>query len=365
MIAVIADDFTGAAELAGISLRYGLKVEVFLKSVRVTNADVIVVCTDSRSLNKAEAKKVTADAVRNVLKLKPSFIYKKIDSVLRGHVLDEINVQLEQSGLNKVLVLPANPSLGRRISEGEYFINGIRIHETGFAADPEFPKKKSSVIKMIGSEEVKVLKHTDVLPAEGIAIGEAETIADIKSWAAVIDNTWMLAGAGDFYMAILEKGHQQQSQPQAILLSPHLYVCGTAFNERKEFINNLADKENCVSYLDETINEEWLNKTCNIIKEQNRLIVAINNSTATAGELRTTMAKAVKEIIDRKNIKEIFIEGGSTAAAILQGLHIEELKPVNELQRGAVRMKANDLFITVKPGSYKLPEEITNIYFIN
>ena len=73
----------------------------------------------------------------------------------------------------------------------------------------------------------------------------------------------------------------------------------------------------------------------------------------------------VKEIIRRENIKEVFIEGGSTAAAILQELNIKGLKPVNELQRGVVRMKADDLFITVKPGSYQLPGEITNIYFTN
>ena len=202
MIAVIADDFTGAAELAGISLRYGLSVEVFLNNVTATEADVIVVCTDSRSLNNTNAKEVTAKVVKNILQLNPSFIYKKIDSVLRGHVLDEINIQLQQTGLKKVLILPANPSLGRTISNGEYFINGVRINKTGFATDPEFPIKNSSVVEMIGNDEVKVLKHTDVLPAKGIAIGEAETVNDMKSWAAVIDNTWMLAGAGDFYTAI-------------------------------------------------------------------------------------------------------------------------------------------------------------------
>jgi uncharacterized protein YgbK (DUF1537 family) len=52
MIAVIADDFTGAAELAGISLRYGLKVELCVGKVEYKNADVLVVSTDSRSLKK-------------------------------------------------------------------------------------------------------------------------------------------------------------------------------------------------------------------------------------------------------------------------------------------------------------------------
>ena len=63
-------------------------------------------------------------------------------------------------------------------------------------------------------------------------------------------------------------------------------------------------------------------------------------------------------------VKEIFIEGGSTAAAILEEIKIKQLSPVNELQRGVVRMKANDLLITVKPGSYELPEEIKRLFTI-
>ena len=76
------------------------------------------------------------------------------------------------------------------------------------------------------------------------------------------------------------------------------------------------------------------------------------------------MAKAVREILKQKTVKEIFIEGGSTAAAILQELNIKKLIPVNELQRGVVRMKVNDLFITVKPGSYELPEQIKELYLL-
>jgi uncharacterized protein YgbK (DUF1537 family) len=74
------------------------------------------------------------------------------------------------------------------------------------------------------------------------------------------------------------------------------------------------------------------------------------------------MAKAAKMIIEKENIKEVFIEGGSTAAAMLKELGIKKLAPVNELQRGVVRMKANNLFITVKPGSYELPAEIKDLY---
>lgn len=358
MIAVIADDFTGAAELAGISLRYGVSVSVHLDNNIDGDTDVVVVSTDSRSMQKAAAIYCTADAVEAIINYEPSLFYKKIDSVLRGYVIDEVKVQMELSEKRKALIIPANPSLERTISNGEYFINGKKITESGFVNDPEFPVSSANVTAMLHDETVQVLKHNDWLPVEGIVVGEAESIADIATWAATINESWMLVGAGDFYTALLQRDHELLQQQKFELQSPHLYVCGTAFNERKEFIKNL----NCCSYLPDYITEEWLAETGTIIKQQNKLVITIDESNESALALRTTMAKATKEVIIRENVQEIFIEGGSTAAAVLEELNIKKLTPVNELSRGVVRMKAGDLFITVKPGSYQLPEAILKLY---
>ena len=361
MIAVIADDFTGAAELAGISLRYGLKVTVSLNNEVDSDAEVMVMCTDSRSMQKAAAIYCTADVVEAVLPYEPSLWYKKIDSVLRGYVIEEAKVQMELMEKNKIFILPANPSLQRTISNGEYFISEKKITETSFVNDPEFPISSASVTAMVHDDTVQVLKHDDWLPVEGIVIGEAETAADVKAWAATIDDSWMLAGAGDFYTALLEKKYQAITAQKFELQSPHLYVCGTAFEERKQFIKKL----DCCAYLPEIVDEQWLQQTGNSINEKGKAVIAIDESNEPALVLRTAMAKAVAAIVARENIKEIFIEGGSTAAAVLEELNIKKLIPVNELSRGVVRMKANDLFITVKPGSYQLPEEIKELYFIN
>jgi uncharacterized protein YgbK (DUF1537 family) len=357
MIAVIADDFTGAAELAGISLRYGLKVELCVGEVEYKNADVLVVSTDSRSLNKEQAIVVTEKIIKQVLKLKPQWIYKKIDSVLRGYVLDEAKVQMKLMNSAKAFIMPANPSLGRTIMNGEYFVNGIKINKAGFEHDPEFPIKTSS-IKEILNNEVEVIRHDNKI--KGIVVGEVTQFEDYNSWVYKVDKDTVLIGAGDFYTALLNKFSKPQPQKQFQMLSPHLYICGTGFKERKEQLK----KTNCISYLPEIINEEWLKKTIDIIEKQQKVVIAIDESEVSALELRTSMAKAVKEILKRKSIKEIFIEGGSTAAAILEELNIRKLSPVNELQRGVVRMKAGDLVITVKPGSYELPQQIKELYSI-
>jgi uncharacterized protein YgbK (DUF1537 family) len=356
MIAVIADDFTGAAELAGISLRYELKVELCVDEVEYKNADVLIVSTDSRSLNKEQAIAVTEKTVRQILQLNPQWIYKKIDSVLRGYVIDEANVQMRVMNKTKAFIMPANPSLGRTIKGGEYFVNGIKLNQTSFEHDPEFPIT-SSLVKEILNNEVIVAKTEDEV-SNGIIVGELEAVGDYESWVDKVDNETTLIGAGDFYTALLNNSYELRSQHGFQFQSPHLYVCGTAFKERKEQLKKL----NCVSYLPGVINEQWLQKTGDIIKKDQKVIIAIDELSVSAAELRATMTKAVKEIVQRESIKEIFIEGGSTASAVLQELGIKKLEPINELERGAVRMKAGDLFITVKPGSYELPQQIKELY---
>jgi D-threonate/D-erythronate kinase len=351
MILVIADDFTGAAELAGISLQYGLTVELCNNKVEYNNADVLIVCTNSRSLSKADAIKVTTSIVEAALQLQPTLIYKKIDSVLRGYVVDEIQIQMQLNKINSALIIPSNPSLGRIISNGEYFINGIKISETDFTNDPEFPIK-SSFVKEILNNEVEVLKTTDEFPTYGIFIGEAATTEDVSDWAKRNFNNCLLVGAGDFYTALLQKQFKKVENIETGLQTPFLYVCGTSFKTSLNRIKELKEKASEIKLIDNYFS---------LLKiSEEKTLLYINDSVidCSALQLRRAMAATTVKLIAELKIKELFIEGGSTAACILEELKVDELQAINELSRGVVRMKANDLNITVKPGSYDLPKQL-------
>ena len=81
---------------------------------------------------------------------------------------------------------------------------------------------------------------------------------------------------------------------------------------------------------------EVLNKAITISKTA-AVILAFEDVdfTLSAAGLRQWMATVVKKIIEAAAIKEIFIEGGSTAAAVLQELKIDKLIPVNEFCKEA------------------------------
>ncbi|MFY7839867.1 MAG: four-carbon acid sugar kinase family protein [Lacibacter sp.] len=382
MIAVIADDFTGAAELAGISLRYGLKVELCTAAVAATDADVLIVSTDSRSLNKAAALEKTAEAIKQVLQLNPLLVYKKIDSVLRGYVIDELKVQMQLIQKSKAFILPANPSLGRTISNGTYYVQEIPISETGFANDPEFPVS-SSLVKEILNKEVEVLQQNNQLPTTRLIVGGATTEADVQAWAAKMNDEFVLAGAGDFYTALLQQRFELKQQEAFQLQQPFLYVCGTAYEESVNYIKEVSERSEVVLYVgkeistnDGAVTEEWWQQCRHVLAKEQKAIIAVKKEElpehVSALTLRNNMAKLVKQVVEEQQIKELFIEGGSTATAILNELNITKLSPLQELTRGVVRMKVfsppleglgeADLYITVKPGSYELSNEIKQLF---
>jgi uncharacterized protein YgbK (DUF1537 family) len=86
MFLVIADDLTGAAEMGGVAVRHGLEAEVQIGSILESRAEVVAVDTDSRSCPEEEA----AGRIRALGLPQSGWVFKKVDSVLRGHVMAEL-----------------------------------------------------------------------------------------------------------------------------------------------------------------------------------------------------------------------------------------------------------------------------------
>ena len=98
-ILVIADDFTGAAEIGGIAHLYGLsvKLKTNLSEADSSGDDVLVLDTNTRSLSPHEASKAIKTVFKDFDLSVFNFIYKKVDSVLRGPIIPEIKAILSIS----------------------------------------------------------------------------------------------------------------------------------------------------------------------------------------------------------------------------------------------------------------------------
>ena len=151
---VIADDITGAAEIAGIAYSQGQQVRLVCGGSLCCNtvaaygtdgtnwADgTTVIATDTRSMTEADAIAEThrmAAAFGLPEGNTPFHLFKKTDSALRGHVVAELTALMEATGYQRAVYLPANPSKGRVIRNGIYYINDVPIHETAFSYDRKY-----------------------------------------------------------------------------------------------------------------------------------------------------------------------------------------------------------------------------------
>jgi hypothetical protein len=223
-IVVVADDLSGAAELAGIAFARGFSAEVQRQRFEPASAaEVIAVDTDSRGLPAEAAADRVREAARALLATKPAWMYKKVDSVLRGNVRPEIESLVSVTGHGRAVLAPANPSRGRTIEGGRLLIRGLPLEETEFAFDPEHPRRSSRGAELLGFGDS---------PADGLLLPDVPALDALERLAAKIDDDTLPAGAADFFAALLDSRAARFAAASAgptnlSLKLPALLVCGS------------------------------------------------------------------------------------------------------------------------------------------
>lgn len=368
MIIVIADDITGAAEIAGIAHRYGLRVLLSIDEIcQGTGSkevyDVMVIATDSRSYSSEQAAEITSKAARSVCSAiegigTEHILFRKTDSALRGNVMEELQVLTDVTIYETVVYMPANPSKGRIIRNGVYLIDNTPISETPFSYDPEFPALTSSV-----SERFPGLYCPDAVCKDDIDMIVSKVLASKRKT--------LLAGAADLFCSLVEKvfslspvsGKEFSGIPKN---SHTLLVCGSTQSKNLS-LGLLTEPMPIDVFYGQEEPRMWAKKIENrylLEKEKNGntrrgTILTIGDKEVRKGKeaavyLRNAMAEVCCGLLSASLPDELVIEGGATAFAILQHMPWQSFLITNEVSPGVVRMKieSENLHITLKPGSY-------------
>lgn len=335
-ILVIADDLSGAAEIAGICWRNGMIARV-VRGVEQTEAQATIVDTDTRLKSVGEATELIGAIDLGGC----DFIYKKIDSVLRGPVVAEAEAMLRASGRHRAaLLLPQNPSRGRVIRWGRYLIDGVPLHETTFARDPDRPAKTCDVKKMLG---VRCIEPGEAIP-DGVSAACAETLEQVRTWAQAITPDVLPVGGADFFSALLGPGTRPLTGEWK--RGAAMFVCGTASMNRAFVIEEARRRQIHVIGLSAPL-------------PRGDCVLVIDRD-GEPRELEKRLAGRAAEILLRERYANVFVEGGATASALCRAMGWEELTPVQELAPGVVRMRVGESWpdVTIKPGSYPWPAEV-------
>ena len=255
------------------------------------------------------------------------------------------------TGYERAVYLPANPSKGRIIRQGVYYIKEVRevpIAETAFSYDPEFPAT-TSVLEERFPDARK----------NGIVMTDAESEEDIRSVVAQYnDGKTLFAGAADLFYAVLQthprplpvmEGSEYHQDKKASML----ILCGSTQSKPLDLGIPIAPMPREV-YDGSNDIDLW---DCHVYDTVHSLILTMPFTHRTGKEaathLRMVMARKVKALVERHRPQSLIIEGGATAWATLQMLGWQQFDEVHQIAPGVVQMRATcGTLVTLKPGSY-------------
>jgi uncharacterized protein YgbK (DUF1537 family) len=340
--------------------------------------------TDSRSCEPAVAAKRAAVAAKMLRGAGAAWIYKKVDSVLRGQVTAEMEAVMKQLQMTRAWLLPANPSLGRTIHDGQYFVQGKPIHKTEFARDPEYPRRSSQVVRLLAAPESFLLRvvNGDRSLANGtIVIGEASTPADVQSWAGHHDVTVLPAGGSEFFNALLanEVSHPPGVEPFSApetATGRELFISGTSTQNARQFVQAEKRRKTPVFSLPQEL--AWgaeftpaaimavTQRVVDSFQNNPRVILAVGlpavRDVEVARKLSKSVVRVAEQVMRQVAVARVFAEGGATAAELVRRMGWSRLTVLRELAPGVATLAVDggeSILLTIKPGTYAWPAQWT------
>jgi len=153
----IADDLTGATDLALMLAREGLRttqtIGVPAADLDLSGADAVVVALKSRTIPAQEAisqSLAAAEALRNAGARHLFFKYcSTFDSTDEGNIGPVTEAFLALTDSDFTLACPAFPANGRTVYNGHLFVNGAPLHESSMKDHPLTPMRDSNLVRVL------------------------------------------------------------------------------------------------------------------------------------------------------------------------------------------------------------------------
>ncbi len=156
----IADDYTGASDLANTLTRNGLAtvqtIGVPESGLSLDGIEAVVVSLKSRSIPAADAVAAARTADKWLRAQGAAHVMFKIcstfDSTDAGNI-GPVTLALQgDCGAESVLVTPAFPETGRTVYFGHLFVGGVPLHESPLKDHPLNPMHDSNLVRVLARQ---------------------------------------------------------------------------------------------------------------------------------------------------------------------------------------------------------------------
>lgn len=197
----IADDYTGASDLANMLTRCGLRtvqtIGVPDESLKLPEVDAVVVSLKSRSIEASRAVARSREADKWLRARGASHVLFKIcstfDSTDAGNIGPVMDALRADSGDAIVLVTPAFPGTGRTVYQGNLFVGSIPLNESPLKDHPLNPMHDSNLVRVLARQSKSKVGLVDLaMVAEGADTIRARLTELAKQGvaAAIIDSVF-------------------------------------------------------------------------------------------------------------------------------------------------------------------------------
>ncbi|WP_431246048.1 3-oxo-tetronate kinase [Leifsonia xyli] len=373
-LGAVADDVTGACDLAGRVAEAGVTASVLLGTP--SSADGVfpaegsgcaVVALKMRTAPVADAVAASAAAARLLLSAGATQLYQKycstFDSTPAGNIGPIADALASAAGAPATLGTPATPGAGRTQYQGTLFVDGVPLAESPMRDHPLTPMRDSNLLRLLAPQTpapVGLIRWEDVqrgpdavaaLVRDGHMLVDALTEADLDVIAEAILRQAaegpVLAGGGAGVATALARADVRAAgaRPDGHAALPHvpvtgrLVLAGSASAATRGQIAAFRGERHLLDPLELAHDPGALNRTKDALAARRDALspvlvhvspeVAAAQSTLGASRSAALLEGALAELaafaVHELGVSHVLVAGGETSGAVTARLGLERL----------------------------------------
>ena len=404
VLGVIADDFTGATDVAGMLVQAGmnalLTIGVPQADARL-DADAVVVALKSRTAAPADAVRESLAALERLRAAGCQRFYFKVcstfDSTPQGNIGPVAEALMAALGADFAIACPAFPANGRSVYRGHLFVGDQLLCDTGMREHPLTPMTDANLVRWLQAQtalKVGLLRQDAVaagveavasriaaLRGEGVRIAIADAIDndDLRTLAsACADLPLLIAGSGvalGLPAAYAARAWAQPDAQAAVLpaVGGHAAVlsgsCSTATNAQVAHWLQSGRPALRIDALQLAAGVLLAAKALAWAEPQLARTPVLIYATAAADEVKAAQQQlgveragglietCLAEIatgLHERGVRRLIVAGGETSGAVVQALQVQRLRVGAPIDPGVpwTQAEGRPLLLALKSGNF-------------
>ena len=410
-VGAIADDFTGALDLANNFVRAGLSVAhvngVDESATPPADVDVVVVALKTRTAPIEEAIAHSREALRWLVRNGATKFYVKycstFDSTPSGNIGPIVDMAMDELKVAQAVAVPSFPDTGRTVFQGHLFVGDRLLAESSMRHHPLTPMTDSDVVRLLAPQTRRAAasiarRHVaagrvalrgeldrlteeigpSIVVVDAIDNNDLQTIAD-----AVAVDALVTGGSGLALSLPAAWGLNHQAAGELPVPRGHrAIVAGSVSTRTNEQVAQypgpkfriepalLGDTDVVTEAVNWAVKHLHSNRTPLIYSTASPDDVAQAQLRLGALQVGAAIEEALSSIAVRlvaHGVGQLVVAGGETSGACMQALGIRELRIGRQIDPGVPwahgrSADGHDLHIALKSGNFGAEDFFTKAF---